>query len=190
MEVRQEYRESISQQVGGENNFFCPRSKCFIPEKRQFFIDNSDLFGNFGTSFYTIPFFSLTIGLERDTTGNLIENSIIGGVRLSGKHSFNYRLVLLNIQIVENTGSEILPNNNMMLALQRQVFSKSNIGFFMLNRQSFLDYDFLCPENEYNRVLGMDFNLASPDNTWTDKFYLHKSLQPGDQKGNLSSQAA
>ncbi|HAX92437.1 MAG TPA: hydrolase [Bacteroidales bacterium] len=165
------------------------RFEVFLPEKRQFFIDNSDLFGNFGSSLDAIPFFSRRIGLARDTTGSLIENRIIGGVRLSGKLSQNWRLGLLNIQTAENTGNKIPSNNNMMLALQRQVFSRSNIGFFMLNRQAFGDYDFLTPDNEFNRVLGMDFNLASPDNTWTGKFYLHKSLQPGDQKGNMSSQA-
>ncbi len=165
------------------------RFEVFLPEKRQFFIDNSDLFGNFGSSLDAIPFFSRRIGLARDTTGSLIENSIIGGVRLSGKLSQNWRLGLLNIQTAENTGNEIPSNNNMMLALQRQVFSRSNIGFFILNRQAFGDYNFLSPDNEFNRVLGMDFNLASTDNTWTGKLYLHKSLQPGDQKGNLSSQA-
>jgi hypothetical protein len=165
------------------------RFEVFLPEKRQFFIDNSDLFGNFGSSLDAIPFFSRRIGLARDTTGSLIENRIIGGARLSGKLSQNWRLGLLNIQTAENSDNKIPSNNNMMLALQRQLFSRSNIGFFMLNRQAFGDYDFLSPENEYNRVLGMDFNLASTDNTWTGKLYLHKSLQPGDQKGNLSSQA-
>ena len=165
------------------------RFEVFLPEKRQFFIDNSDLFGNFGSSLDAIPFFSRRIGLARDTTGSLIENRIIGGARLSGKLSQNWRLGLLNIQTAENSDNKIPSNNNMMLALQRQLFSRSNIGFFMLNRQTFGDYDFLNPEDEYNRVLGMDFNLASTDNTWTGKLYLHKSLQPGDQKGNLSSQA-
>ena len=165
------------------------RFEVFLPEKRQFFIDNSDLFGNFGSSLDAIPFFSRRIGLARDTTGSLIENRIIGGARLSGKLSENWRLGLLNIQTAENSGNKIPSNNNLMLALQRQLFSRSNIGFFMLNRQTFGDYDFLNPEDEYNRVLGMDFNLASTDNTWTGKLYLHKSLQPGDQKGNLSSQA-
>ncbi len=165
------------------------RFEVFLPEKRQFFIDNSDLFGNFGSSLDAIPFFSRRIGLARDTTGNLVENRIIGGMRLSGKLSKNLRLGLLNIQTADDEGNRIPSNNNMMLALQRQIFSRSNIGLFMLNRQTFGNYDFLNPENEYNRVVGLDFNLASQDNSWTGKFYLHKSLQPGDQTGNFSSQA-
>lgn len=76
-----------------------------------------------------------------------------------------------------------------MLALQRTLFTRSNLGLFLLNRQSFEDYTFLVPENEYNRVFGIDYNLATADNTWTGKFYLHKSFQPGDFKGNLSTEA-
>lgn len=165
------------------------RFEIFLPEKRQFFIDNSDLFGNFGSSLDAIPFFSRRIGLARDTTGSLIENRIIGGVRLSGKLSQNWRLGFLNMQTAGDTPNKIPSNNNMMLAMQRQVFSRSNIGLFMVNRQTFGNYDFLDRDDEYNRVVGLDFNLASADNTWTGKFYLHKSLQPGDQKGNFSSQA-
>jgi hypothetical protein len=71
------------------------RFEVFLPEKRQFFIDNSDLFGNFGSSRDAIPFFSRRIGLDSDTIGNLIENRIIGGVRLSGKLSQNWRLGFL-----------------------------------------------------------------------------------------------
>lgn len=165
------------------------RFEVFLPEKRQFFIDNSDLFGNFGSSLDAIPFFSRRIGLARSTGGNLIENRIIGGVRLSGKLSRDWRLGLLNMQTASDVENGIPSNNNMMLALQRTLFSRSNLGLFMLNRQSFEDYSFLDPKNEYNRVLGLDYNLATADNTWTGKFYLHKSLQPGDNKGNLSSQA-
>lgn len=165
------------------------RFEVFLPEKRQFFIDNSDLFGSFGNSTDAIPFFSRRIGLARNTEGNLIENRIIGGVRLSGKLSRDWRLGLLNMQTSSDADNGIPSNNNMMLALQRTLFSRSNLGLFMLNRQSFEDYSFLDPKNEYNRVLGLDYNLATADNTWTGKFYLHKSLQPGDNKGNLSSQA-
>lgn len=165
------------------------RFEVFLPEKRQFFIDNSDLFGNFGSSLDAIPFFSRRIGLARDTAGNLIENRIIGGIRLSGKLNKDWRLGLLNIQTAGDAGNEIPSNNNLMLALQRQIFARSNMGFFMLNRQTFGDYDFVNSNNSFNRVIGIDYNLASPDNSWTGKFYLHKSLQPGDQTGNFSSQA-
>jgi len=76
-----------------------------LPEKRQFFIDNSDLFGNFGSARDASPFFSRRIGMARDASDNL------------------------------------------------------------------------------------NYNLASQNNEWTGKFYVHKSFKPGDNEGNISSQA-
>jgi hypothetical protein len=161
-----------------------------LPEKRQFFIDNSDLFENFGNSFNEAkPFFSRRIGLARDANGNLIQNDIIGGVRLSGNLNKNWRLGLLNIQTAKDEANEIASNNNMMLALQRKVGKRSNIGVFWVNRQATGDEDFIDASENYNRVIGADYNLASADDIWNGKFYLHKSFQPGDHKGNLSSQA-
>ena len=166
------------------------RFEVFLPEKRQFFIDNNDLFGNYGDMFNAAkPFFSRRIGLARNAAGNLIENRIIGGVRLSGKLNEDLRLGFLNIQTEEDLANEIAANNNMMLSVQKKVFSRSNIGLFAINRQAFKDYDFLDSSKEYNRVVGVEYNMASADNSWTGKFYLHKSFQRDDKKGNLSSQA-
>ncbi|MDD4696126.1 MAG: DUF5916 domain-containing protein [Fermentimonas sp.] len=165
------------------------RFEVFLPEKRQFFVDNNDLFGSYGDAFGSAnPFFSRRIGLARDTTGNLIENRIIGGVRLSGKLNDNWRLGFLNMQTAEDADNRIASNNNMMFTMQRKMFARSSLGFFAVNRQTFGDYEFLNPLNKYNRVLGIDYNMASADNSWTGKFYLHKSLQPDDSKGNYSWQ--
>lgn len=165
------------------------RFEVFLPEKRQFFIDNNDLFGSYGDAFGSAnPFFSRRIGLARDAGGNLIENRIIGGARLSGKLSDNWRLGILNMQTAADTDNQIVSYNNMMVAVQHKMFSRSSLGLFAVNRQTFGDYDFLDPSREYNRVFGIDYNLASADNSWTGKFYLHKSFQPGDNKGNLSWQ--
>lgn len=160
-----------------------------LPEKRQFFIDNSDLFSSFGDARDANPFFSRRIGIARDTAGNSIENKIIGGIRLSGKLTNSLRVGLLNIQTDEDLANEIASNNNTMIALQQKVFSRSNIGMYFINKESFKDYDFIESEDKYNRLVGVDYNLASEDNTWTGKFYLHKSFQPNDNVGNLSGGA-
>lgn len=165
------------------------RFEVFLPEKRLFFIDNSDLFGSFGSARDATPFFSRRIGLARNNEGNTIENRIIGGVRLSGKLNENWRLGFLNVQTEEDIDNGIASNNNMMFALQKRMFARSNVGFFMINRQAFKDYDFLDSSQEYNRVIGLDYNLASANDKWIGKFYWHKSFQPNDTKGNLSSQA-
>lgn len=158
------------------------------PERRQFFLENSDLFASFGSGRDDVPFFSRRIGIARDSTGRYIENRILAGARLSGNLNQNWRLGFLNIQTDENRVHGIPSNNNMMFALQRRVFARSTIGAFFINRETFQDYDFLRDENKYNRVMGVDYNLASADNVWTGTFYLHKSLQPNDQQGNYSAQ--
>lgn len=161
-----------------------------LPERRQFFIDNSDLFASFGNFFNEArPFFSRRIGLAKDTLDDLIENRIIGGARLSGKINQDWRLGLMSIQTAADADNEIPSNNNTMFALQRKVAKRSNIGAFFVNRETFGEADFVEDSEKYNRVIGADYNLASANNVWTGRFYLHKSLQPDDTKGNLSSQA-
>ena len=64
-----------------------------------------------------------------------------------------------------------------MVALQRRIFKQSQIGAFVVNRENFKDYDFVDEADEFNRVLGIDFNLNSADNNWIGKFYTHKSFQ-------------
>jgi hypothetical protein len=165
------------------------RFEISLPEKRQFFIDNGDLFGKFGSFRDAIPFFSRRIGIARDKEGNNIQNTILGGVRLSGKIDENWRLGVLNIQNKEDLTNQIASNNNTMVALQRKVFGQSQMGMFFVNRETFGDYDFVSENEKYNRVIGLDYNLASTNNKWIGKFYTHKSFQPNDTKGNLSSQA-
>lgn len=157
-----------------------------LPERRQFFVDNNDLFGNFGGGRDANPFFSRRIGIASDTLDNTIENSIIGGARLSGKISNNLRLGFLSIQTAEDEANGIPSNNNLMLALQQKIGARSNIGAFFINRQALGNTDFLPEEDRYNRVVGLDYNLASKDNSWVGKAYAHKSFDPGDSEGNFS----
>jgi len=162
------------------------RFEVALPERRQFFVDNNDLFGSFGGGRDANPFFSRRIGIATDTAGNTIENRIIGGLRLSGKLDENLRLGFLNIQTEKDEENEIPSNNNMMFALQQKLFSRSNIGMFFINRQAINATSFLPEDEEFNRVIGVDYNLASEDNSWTGKAYAHKSFQPNDSKGNYS----
>lgn len=163
------------------------RFEVSLPEKRQFFVDNSDLFASFGDQRDANPFFSRRIGIARDAEGNPIENRIIAGARLSGKLTKDLRVGVLNIQTAKNAENEIPSNNNTMIALQQKVFSRSNIGVFYINKQSLQKNDFVDREHEYNRVVGIDYNLATIDNKWAGKIYAHKSFQPDDNVGNISA---
>ncbi|MCG5643414.1 carbohydrate binding family 9 domain-containing protein [Flavobacteriaceae bacterium LSUCC0859] len=157
------------------------RFEISLPERRQFFIDNNDLFGNFGNARDENPFFSRRIGLATNKDGQTIENRIIAGMRLSGKLSEDWRLGLLNIQTDEDLENEIASNNNTVFSLQKKLFSRSNIGVFFINRETFKDYDFQEDNDKYNRVFGVDYNLASADNKWVGKFFLHGSMTPEER---------
>jgi hypothetical protein len=128
--------------------------------------------------------------LARNSQGQTIENGIIGGVRLSGKLNENWRLGFMNLQTEKDEANEIASNNNTVFALQKKMFSRSNLSFIFVNRETFGDYDFLLDEDRYNRVVGLDYNLASSDNTWTGKFFYHKSFTHGvedrDDAGGIS----
>ena len=158
-----------------------------LPEKRQFFIENSDLFADFGNSLDANPFFSRRIGIAKDSTNTYIENDIIGGIRLSGKINTNFRIGLLNIQTKNDSENEIGGNNNTVLALQQKVFSRSNVSFLFINRQDTSNKDFIIAEEKYNRVVGIDYNLANIDNSWNGKFYAHKSFTPNLDSKNYST---
>ncbi|NER19124.1 DUF5916 domain-containing protein [Spongiivirga citrea] len=167
-----------------------------LPERRQFFIENSDLFATFGDDRDANPFFSRRIGIAEDIDGNTIENPIIAGARLSGKLNNNLRVGLINIQTEEDLANEIASNNNAVAVVQHKVFSRSNISAFFINRQAAKDYDFNddndddLDNNSFNRVVGIDYNLASADNTWIGKYYVHKSFTPNIDSRDYSWGAA
>jgi len=165
------------------------RFEVLLPERRQFFIDNGDLFADFGNRRSANPFFSRRIGIAEDLEGDNIANQILAGVRLSGKLNTNLRLGVLNIQTAEDAENEIPTNNNTVIALQQKVFSRSNIGFIFVNRQVTKTTDFVSEAEEFNRVIGLDYNLLSEDNKWVGKFYLHKSFTPESGDQDMSSGA-
>ena len=102
------------------------RFELFFPERRQFFLENGDLFANLG---YTNirPFFSRRIGLGVP---------ILFGARLSGKLNKDWRLGVMNMQ-TEKINDLALPAQNFTVAaIQRRVFSRSNIGAVFINKES------------------------------------------------------
>jgi len=144
------------------------RFELFFPEKRQFFLENSDLFASLGTG-TARPFFSRRIGLD---------NPVRAGARLSGKLGNNLRINLMDIQTGEK--EDIHASNYLVAALQRSVFSRSNISAFFINKQLMdVKSDTSFTGNRFNRVAGLEYNLASPDNRWTGKAFYHQSFQDG-----------
>ncbi len=159
------------------------RYELFFPERRQFFLENGDLFGNFG--YATIrPFFSRRIGLNAP---------IQFGARFSGRINKNWRIGAMNMQTagVDSVG---LPSQNFSVAtVQRRVFARSNIAAIFINKESLNYTPSADPKkpvySPYNRNVGMEYNLASSNNLWTGKALVLKSFSP-DKKGDDFVQAA
>ncbi|MGB5608068.1 DUF5916 domain-containing protein [Eudoraea sp.] len=159
------------------------RFELFFPERRQFFLENADLFASFG--YETIrPFFSRRIGLGIP---------INAGLRLSGNLGDKWRLGVMDIQTAKDELTGLPSQNFGVISLQRQVFSRSTIGLLFVNKQSTnypQDSDSLRTiYPKYNRNFGLEYNLASPDNLWNGKAFLLKSFTP-DKQGNGITQAA
>lgn len=155
------------------------RFEIFFPERRQFFLENADLFANFGLE-GTRPFFSRRIGVARDTsTGQNIQNTIYGGVRLSGKINNNTRIGFLNMQAAEDEEIGLPSTNYTVATVQQKVFARSNIAMILVNKQAFQDSiggEFTSNPDVYSRLAGIDYNLASRDNRWTGKAFYHHSF--------------
>ena len=167
------------------------RFELFYPEKRQFFIENSDLFDGFGTESIR-PFFSRRIGLALNPrTGIYEQTPITYGARVSGKLNPDWRIGALNVQSQRIDAKGVPTQNYSMLALQRKLFARSNIGVYMVNKESFIDTD-LQKSNGYqpfNRDVGFEYNLASKDNFWTGSLFYAKTISPMNT-GNDFAQAA
>ena len=156
------------------------RFELFFPEKRQFFIENSDLFGRFGFDNIN-PFFSRRIGLARDAAGNSVKVPIIGGARLTGKLDKNWRIGLLDVQTAGRADLKIAASNFLAAAVQRQVFGRSNVAFIVVNKENFLTDStgknlWELNRQNFNRVIGLDYNLASKNDHWQGKAFVHRSV--------------
>jgi hypothetical protein len=159
------------------------RFELFFPERRQFFLENADLFANFGYSNIR-PFFSRRIGLEVP---------IHAGLRVSGNINENWRMGLMDMQTASDREIGLPSQNFAAVSFQRKVFSQSSIGFLFVNKESTSypedtdEFQELYPK--FNRNFGLEYNLASYDNLWTGKAFVFKSFSPEDS-GNGFTQAA
>ncbi len=170
----------VDQQVTNLDRF-----SIFYPEKRFFFIENSDLFSFFGFSKIR-PFFSRKIGLYK---GYIVP--ILGGVRLSGNLDKNWRMALMSMQTegasfqINDATERISSQNYSVTVLQRKVFNRSNVTAIFVNRQGWDDYktDF----TDFNRIAGLEFNLSSKNNKWRGKTYWQESFTPEISKDKSST---
>lgn len=151
------------------------RFDLFFPEKRDFFLENADIFrlGERTQSFEqpsTLLFFSRQIGLTE--TGEAVP--ITGGAKVTGKIG-KYEVGFLEVltdqasyiddddQLVE------LPRHNFtVVRLKRDILAKSSIGIIGTSKDPWENIvtsnpgtrEILSSAREYNRVTAADLNLA------------------------------
>lgn len=156
------------------------RFELFFPEKRQFFLENEDLFASFGNRNIR-PFFSRRIGLDAP---------IHFGGRLSGQLNRDWRLGVMNMQTGSVDNLQKPSQNFSVIALKRRVASRSNLGLLFVNMES--TGNIITGNNsevtspEFDRNIGIEYNLATSNNLWTGDFMLLKSFSPGDDNKSLS----
>jgi hypothetical protein len=167
----------VDQQVTNLDRF-----EIFFPERRQFFLENGDLFDSFGQT-RSRPFFSRRIGVDIDSaTGQNVQSKIIYGARLSGKLSEKWRVGAMNMQTATDSDAGIAGKNFTVFALQRKLFERSNVGLIYVNKES-LDLgesNQVFDPTAYNRLLGVDYNLNSTDGKWTGKMFYHRSFESAE----------
>ena len=146
----------------------------FYPEKRDFFLENSNFFTmGTGSSFTSAPvqtdlFFSRRIGLS--DTGTPIP--ILGGVRLAGKSGKN-NIGMLDIQTDDAFGR---PGDNFFVGrYSRDVFRRSRVGAIFINK------DTVGGSSHFNRTMGVDANLAPSANLQINS-YLAKTRDAGQER--------
>ena len=171
--------------VAGQNN--TTRFEIKLDETRQFFIDNGDLFNGFGLPDDALAFYSRRVGVGEDANNNTSIVPIIAGAKFTGKVNKKLRIGILDVQTEGDDEKLIAQNNNLVLAAEHRIFSKSNIGFFFINRQATNSGKEAYVGTEYNRVAGTDLKFFSEDNSFDTHVYLHKSITPNIESNAIST---
>ncbi|WP_051295792.1 DUF5916 domain-containing protein [Eisenibacter elegans] len=149
------------------------RFSLFFPERRNFFLENSDLFANFGTN-HVRPFFSRSIGLRN---GQPVD--IYGGLRLTGNVNKGLRIGVMDIQTAER--GDFASQNYFVAAFQQRVLKRSSIRGIMINRQATSNPEGYT-ETAFNRVAGLEFQFVSPNGKHRSAARYHRSFNPEPMK--------
>ncbi len=174
-----------------------------FPERRQFFLENTDLFANAGFA-AARPFFSRRIGIVRDTAGISQKVPILYGTRLSGSINEKWRVGLMNMQTKKMLELGLPAQNYTVATVQRRFWQQSSFSMTFVNKESLgvgegdsLKYyhssifgednleDGLKP-NTYNRVINADLILRSKDNRWYHSSSLAQSFDTRNKSNTFS----
>ncbi|MBR9853081.1 MAG: carbohydrate binding family 9 domain-containing protein [Algicola sp.] len=139
-----------------------------LPEQREFFLENADIFSNFG-SYSIFPFFSRRIGLE---------TPILYGARITGNLSGNLRVGVMNVQTQKDV--DISAQNYTVAAFNHKVMSRSQLRGLFVNRQE-IGVDSI---NDYARNFGGEFTFISKKGNLNTTIKYHGSVTDSKEKGS------
>ncbi|MFN8266159.1 MAG: DUF5916 domain-containing protein [Chitinophagaceae bacterium] len=150
------------------------RFNIFFPERRNFFLENADLYSTYGIDPIR-PFYSRRIGLDRN--GNKIP--ILGGARLTGNLTKTTRIGLMNMQTGRK--DDYSPENYTAVSVNQKILKRSVVRGYFLNRQAFLS------ESEkqkdplllFGRNAGVQFDFSDEKGKWSSWTGFHTSFKPG-----------
>ena len=165
------------------------RFELFFPERRQFFLENSDLFSEFGLQ-NSNPFFSRRIGIynNRQKKAN-VQVPIIAGARLSGRLTNKLRIGFLNMQTASSEADSLPSINYMAASAQRKIGARSNLAFIFVNKESALNEKSSKFLQKSNSLAGAEFNYGSANGGVDGKVFFHKNISPNslDQTYNFGA---
>ncbi len=149
------------------------RFDILLPERRTFFLENSDLFANMGLQNIATPFVSRRIGLNGE--GGVVP--IVAGLRLTGNLNPGLRIGFMNIEVGKKYG---LPAQNYTVAaLDQKVLKYSNIRTMITNRQAVATGGLKNTIADFNRVAGAEFNFLSGNTKLNGRAGYYHSFNPG-----------
>jgi len=150
------------------------RFNIVFPERRNFFIENSDLFTSLGAADNINPFFSRFIGASQD---------ILFGLKLSGNISSKTRIGLLNVQ--SKLGEEAHTQNYTVAVVKQQLSPYFFLTGYLVNRDAIDGWEMA---QDFNRVAGIKGNYLSKNRRWSGFATYSHSFNNGDSsKGHVFS---
>ncbi len=145
------------------------RFSIFLPERRFFFLENSDIFAGYGIPPLR-PFFSRTIGLDAEG----LARPILYGARLTGNIGNSTRIGLMNVHTLGKNGD---PGQNVSIAsVQQNIKGRSYSKALFLNRQGFDGSKSI--KNDFGRNVGLENVFISDNGKWNAWLSGHASFKP------------
>ncbi|MFO0745256.1 MAG: DUF5916 domain-containing protein [Myxococcota bacterium] len=155
------------------------RFDLFLPEKRDFFLKDGDLFA-FGEEGWASLFHSRTIGLVAPDEAT--ELPILAGLKLGGRSAGGFRLGALSV--LTRPAHDVPWRLDSVVRLQQSFSSGSSVGMMSTLRQSLEDADL------HNLNVGFDGRLSPHDSPLLVKTFVATSIDGAPGRADVVDGAA